>query len=172
MAWINSSIPKLQRLHRWSLGLNKKFYPSLYEGCNIMRGLKWIHFSKSHALCTKSANAESLVNTITLTHWGRVMHICLGKITIIASDYGFLPGRRQTIIWTKAGILLIGPLGTKFDEILIEIHTFSFKKMHLKMSSVKWRPFCLGPNVLKWHLLQGVNFTTFAVQDLGVCKLV
>ena len=30
----------------------------------------------------------------------------------------------------------------------IEIHTFSLKKIHLKMSSGKWRPFCLGLNVL------------------------
>ena len=29
------------------------------------------------------------------------------------------------------------------------IRTFSFKKMHLTMSSVKWRSFCLGLNVLK-----------------------
>ena len=35
----------------------------------------------------------------------------------------------------------------KISEILIEIYTFSFKIMHLKISSVKWRPFCLGPNV-------------------------
>ena len=40
------------------------------------------------------------------------------------------------------------PLGTNFNEILIEILTFWFKKMHLKMSSAKWRPFCLGLNVL------------------------
>ena len=31
---------------------------------------------------------------------------------------------------TSAGILLIGPLGTKLSEILIEIRTFSFKDMH------------------------------------------
>ena len=51
------------------------------------------------------------------------------------------PGRRQAIIYTKDGILLIWPLGTNFSEILIEINIFSFKKMHLKMSSGKWRPF-------------------------------
>ena len=56
--------------------------------------------------------------------------------------------RRQAIIGTNTGILLIGPLGTYFREILIEIHTFSFTKMHLKMSSGKWRPFCLKGNVL------------------------
>ena len=83
-----------------------------------------------------------------LTHWGRVTHICFGKLTIIASDNGLSPGRRQAIIWTNAGILLIETLGTNFSEISIEIYTFSFKKMHLKMSSGKWRPSCLGLNVL------------------------
>ena len=76
------------------------------------------------------------------------MHICVSKQTLIGSDNGLSPGPHQAIIWTKAGILLIGPLGTKFNEILIEIHTFSFKEMHLKMLSGKWRPFCLGLNVL------------------------
>ena len=63
------------------------------------------------------------------------------------------PGRRQAIIWTNARILLIGPLGTNFSQILIEIYTFSFKKMHLKMSSGKWRPFCLVLNVLRQDII-------------------
>ena len=82
----------------------------------------------------------------TSTHWGRVTHICISKLTIIGSDNGLSPGRRQDIIWTKAGLLLIGPLETNFSEILIEILTSSFKKMRLKVS--KRRPFCLGFNVL------------------------
>ena len=85
----------------------------------------------------------------SLTHWGRVRHICIGNLTIIGSDNGLSPGRRQAIIWTNAGMLLIGPLGTNFSEILIDIYTFSFKKMHLKMSSGKWQRFCLGLNVLR-----------------------
>ena len=76
-------------------------------------------------------------------------HICIGNLTIIDPDNGVLPGRRQAIIWTNAGILLIGPSGTTFGEILIEILKFSFKKMLLKVSSANWRPFCLGFNVLK-----------------------
>ena len=76
-------------------------------------------------------------------------HICISKITIIGSDNGLSPGRHQAIFWTNAGILSIGHLGTKFREILIEIHTFSFKKMHLKRSSGKYRPFCLGLNVFR-----------------------
>ena len=86
-----------------------------------------------------------------LTHWGRETHICVGKLTTIGSDNGLSPGRRQAIIWTNAGILLIGPLGTNFSEILVEIRIFSFKKMGLKVSSAKWRPFCLGLNVLIHH---------------------
>ena len=83
-----------------------------------------------------------------LTHWGRVTHICVGKLTIIGSDNGLSPRRRQPIIRTNAGILLIEPLGTNFSEILIGIQIFSFTKMRLKMASAKWRPFCLGLNVL------------------------
>ena len=75
-------------------------------------------------------------------------HICVCKLTIIGSDNGLSPGRRQAIIWANAGILLIGPLETNFSEILIVIEAFSFQKMHFKMSSGKCRPFCLGLNVL------------------------
>ena len=83
-----------------------------------------------------------------LTHWCRVTHICVGKLTISGSDNGLSPGRRQAIVWTNAEILLIGPLGTNFGEIWIEIDVFSFKEMHLKMSPGKWLPFWLGLDVL------------------------
>ena len=83
-----------------------------------------------------------------LTHWGQVTHICVSELTIIGSDNGLLPGRHQAIIWTNAGILLIGRLGTKFNEILIEIHVISFKKIYLKMSSGKWGPSCVSLYVL------------------------
>ena len=92
--------------------------------------------------------SEGRVMIDTLTHWGRVTHICVIELTIIGSDNGLSPDRRQAIIWTNAGLLLFGPLGTNFSEILIEILTFSFKKMRLKVSSVKRWPFCLGINVL------------------------
>ena len=82
-------------------------------------------------------------------HWGRMTHLCVSRLTITGSDNGLLPGQRQAIIWTNAGILLIGPLGTNFSENSIKILTFSFTKMRLKVSSVKWRPFCLGLNVLR-----------------------
>ena len=96
------------------------------------------------------------------------MHICVGKLTIIDSGNGLAPSRRQAIIWTNAGILLIGSLGTNFNEILIGIQTFSFNKMHLKMSPAKWRPFCLGLNLLKIN----ANFNPTSEGDnLMLCGL-
>ena len=72
-----------------------------------------------------------------LTHWGRVSHICVSKLTIFGSDNGLSPGRRQAIIWTQVGILLIGHPGTNFNGISIEINSSSFMKIHLKTSSGK-----------------------------------
>ena len=86
------------------------------------------------------------------TNWSRVTHICVSNLTIVGLNNGLLPGRRQATIWTNTGMLLIGPLGTNFGEILIEIHTFSFKKTQLKIFSGKWRPFCLGLNVIHKHI--------------------
>ena len=85
------------------------------------------------------------------TLWGLVTHICISNLTIIGSDNSLSSGQRQAIIYTNAGILLIRTLGKKFSEILSEISTFSFKKMHLKMSSGKWPPSCLGLNVLRFQ---------------------
>ena len=75
------------------------------------------------------------------------------KLTIVGSDNGLSPGRRQTIIWTSERILSIRTFRTHFSEIVSEIHTFSFKKTHFKMSSGKWWPSCLGLNVLTWGFL-------------------
>ena len=68
---------------------------------------------------------------------------------IIGSNNGLSPVRHQAIIWTNAGLFSIRHQGTYFNEISIEIQRFSFTKMQLNVSSAKWRPFCLGPCVLK-----------------------
>ena len=105
-----------------------------------------------------------------LTHWSRVTHICVDKLTIISSDNGLSSGRRHAIIWTNAAILLIGSLGTNFSEISIEIHTFSFKKMHLKMLSAKWHLFCLGLNVLS-HTLLYMSLATMLKWAISVSRV-
>ena len=85
-------------------------------------------------------------------------NIHVNKLTLIGSDIGLSPDRRQAIIWTNAGILLIGPWGTNVSGILIECHTFSFKKMHLKMSSGKWRPQCVNPSQHHLQVLSDLLF--------------
>ena len=70
--------------------------------------------------CRKGKNVDS---------FGRVTHICVNKLTIIGSDNGLQPGRRQAIIWINTRILLIWRLGTHFNfnrnsNIFIEENTF------------------------------------------------
>ena len=77
--------------------------------------------------------------------------------SIFASDNGLSPSMRQAIIWSNAGILLIGPLGTKSSEIRIKIQNFSFMKIHLKKSSGKWQPFCAGGDELSFHSLSVIH---------------
>ena len=97
------------------------------------------------------------IQTFVLTHWARVTHICVSKLTIIGLDNGLSPGRHQAITENNAGILLIRTIGTNFSEILIEIDTFSLTKNALEMSSAKWQQICLGLNVLiVWHFSKNV----------------
>ena len=111
-----------------------------------------------------------------LTHSGRMSHICVSDLTSIGSDNGLSPSRCQAIIRTNAGTLLIRPLGTNFSENLIEILIFSFKKMRLKVSSVKTQAKKAGCFSLQYspnshlmhtqcssnaHLVQGHIFRNF-----------
>ena len=89
------------------------------------------------------------------------------KHTNVASDNGLSPIRCQAIIWTNAAVLSIRRQETYFSEISSKIRKFSVNKMHLKMSSVKWWPFCLGLNVFNGHQLQyneTVTNTTAVIQ--------
>ena len=91
---------------------------------------------------------------LTLTHWGRVTHICINELT--------KHGQCQAIIWTSVGIFLIGPFGTN-GEILIEIYTLSFNKIHWKMVAILSQPQCVNGWVMgcllwePWRKLTGVR---------------
>ena len=110
--------------------------------------MTFIHWAKTLLIKSMTSVVYCMYMYVMLTHWGRVTHICVGKLTIIGSDNGLSPGRRLAIIWNNAGILSIGPLGKNFNDILIRIQIFSFKKLRFKLSSAKWRQFCPGLNVL------------------------
>ena len=116
------------------------YYTSIHDGSFGMR--------RVILLCLIRLHFITFLNN-PLTHWGRVTHICVNELTTIGSDNGLSPDRRLAIIWSNAGILLIRPFVTNGNEILIEMHTFSFNKMHFKMSSGKWRPFLSQPKCVK-----------------------
>ena len=84
---------------------------------------------------------QMLINHI-LTRRGRVTHMCVSNLTIIGSGNGLSPGRRQAIIWTNAGILLIGPLGTNFF-----IQENAFENVVWKMAAILYRPQCVNDSM-------------------------
>ena len=112
-----------------------------------------------------------LPGTNELTHWAERLIYASVRLPIIGSDNGLSPDRRQAIIWSNADVLQIGPLGAKFNKIWKKIITFSFKKMRLKMSSSKWRPFCLGLNVLMYRCIYGNRETMIIWWPFRALKL-
>ena len=81
------------------------------------------------------------------------LDLCSGNHVVYRQTDGRTDGRTRWIQYTPppTGLLSIRPQGEYFNEILIKIKTFSFKKIHLKVLSAKSRPFCLGFDVL--HVL-------------------
>ena len=162
-------------------------------------GVYWYHLVRL-SVCgqnhVRSVSSTILIGSISYLTWDPIWlngmgnheaaDLFVNKLTTIGSDNGLLPDQCKAIIWTNAGILLIGPWRTNFSEILVEILTFSFKKMCLKISSAKWQPFCLSLNVLrlddkymsvnwitiKWNLiLNSKVFIQENVIESVVCKM-
>ena len=94
----------------------------------------------------------SLPNALAhLIPWGQVTHKCVSKLCH----------------------LLITPLGTNFS--IIKIAWFWLKKMHLKTSSAKWQPFCLGLNVFRVQSCASplaINYDGMSMlKSKGICLL-
>ena len=123
------------------------------ENSNALASLEWLRMSPSYGrhsftLCHNQEMNEQVISSDFialewLIHWSWVIDKCVSKLTIIGSDNGLSPGRHQAIIWTYAGISLIWTLGTKFSQILNEIHHYSFRKL-----------------IWKFHLFNGGHFAS------------
>ena len=94
----------------------------------------------------------------SLTHWGRVTHRCISKLNTIDSDNGLSPGRRQAIIWTNAGTLLIGPLGKNPLENVV-----------VKLTAILSRPQCVKSASHKYHT---TNYISLVDWGNGWCLVV
>ena len=106
----------------------------------------------SGAWCISNLLLENLkffkTDYIQLTHWGRLTHICVSKLTIIGSDNGLLPGRRQAIIWTNAGIFVNWTLRNKLQwnfnrNSSIFIQENRFENVIWKMAAILSQPQCV-----------------------------
>ena len=95
-----------------------------------------------------------------ITHWGWVKHIFVSKLTIVGSNNGLSPGRRQAIIWTNVGMLSIGPLGINFSEILIGIfiEENAFEIVVWKMAAILSRPQCVNNWYSWWLTLHCIHY--------------
>ena len=80
---------------------------------------------------------------IMLTHWGRVTYICVGNLTIIGSDNGLSPGRRQAIICTNPGIYVNWTLRQNNRNANILIQENALENVVSEMASILSRPQCV-----------------------------
>ena len=119
----------------------------LLQSCTkppILYVRKNVSMSKTLKYCHKHTHIVNF--SYILTHWGRVMHICISELNIIGSDNGLALTRH---FWTNAGILLIWPLGTDFSEMLIKIHIFFIQANAWEIVICEVRAICLSLDVLK-----------------------
>ena len=128
---------KRANIHKHSTLISVKC-ASNYVWLSLSNKDRLLDFQSIFQSVNHSSMIALLLQRFGSTHWGRMTHICVRKLSSLGSDYQK----------TNAVILLIWSLGTKFSEILIEIRIVSLKKMGLNVSSGKWRSFCLGLNVL------------------------
>ena len=120
----------------------------------LVQVMAWCHQAHGRKFLVRVYSEESYDDNIicfilengSITVSLRYEHVVISK-----------PGWRQAIIWTKAVILLIVPLGINFSENWTKILTFSFKKMCLKTSSAKWQPYCPGGDELMTYLGPSFN---------------
>ena len=81
-----------------------------------------------------------------LTHWRWMMPICIGKLIIIGSDNGLSLGKATSHYLNQRWLIVNW---TNFSEIRNEILTFSFKQLHLKLSSAKMAAILSQPQYVK-----------------------
>ena len=80
--------------------------------------------------------------SIQNTHWGRVTHICVSRLTIIDSYNGLSPPGAKPLSEQMLEYCWLGPWEIQWN--LIEIYTFSFMKIHWKMAVTLTRPHCVN----------------------------
>ena len=107
-------------------------------------------------LCSWSVPPHQVSSRFAVIHWDRVLCICVSTRTILGSDNGLWPEP----IWNILNWKLTNKLQCNFNR-----HFNIFPKiMYLKMSSAKWRPFCLVLNVFNETELKVIQISWTSIR--------
>ena len=113
---------------------------------------KWVHSRFRNISNYLNLNWKCLQNVdhfvLILTHFPLVPHICVRELGQYWFRWWLVAYSASSHYWNQCWVIVNWTLSTNFNEIWIEIQHFSFMKMHLKISSAKWRPFCPGSEEL------------------------
>ena len=101
--------------------------------------------------CSSISGALALSRWSDVAHWGRVTHVCVSELNTIGSGNGLSPERHQAIIWTSAGMLLIGPLRALNQSSNIFNHENALENVVCQMASILSRPQCVKKLELTHH---------------------
>ena len=105
------------------------------------------------------ARMYAVYGLFDLTRWGRLTHMSQYTNHHWFRYHGLSPGRRQAIIWTNAGILLVGPLGTNSSIIFVQENGFESVvcKMASILSRLQWVKMRLGSAYKCIMIVQAVS---------------
>ena len=93
-----------------------------------------------------STRVDLYSHQILLTHWGRVRHICVSKITIIGSDNGLSPPSHYlNQCWDIVNLTLKNKLQWNIHwHSYISIQENAFENVVCEMSAILSRPQCVN----------------------------
>ena len=87
-----------QKMHAEGLKHDNADATCFENGRFLLRRCWGVHFNDLARRHGKLQSCTKLSMSLTLTHLGRVTHICVSKLTVTGSDNGLSPGRRHVII--------------------------------------------------------------------------
>ena len=110
-----------------------------------------------------------------IIHWGRVTHVCVGKLAIIDSGNGLSPGRRQTIIWINARNIANWTLRNKLQwnfntnsHIVIQENGFHLRNRgHLGSASMCWYA-CVIHYLNQWYFIYWRIIASLGLNELNL----
>ena len=109
------------------------------------------------------------------THWGRVTHICVSKLTIIGSDNGLSSRRRLAIFWTSNIVNWTLTIKLQWNlnrNFYIFIHENAFENAVWKMATTSSRPGCVNaffhPDIVAGMILRTKSWTFGAMPSAAL----